>query len=341
MADAPGSALPHLAIIADNVDRLATVEMRISDYSRGVIANLYGAAREAQGGTPLSLLAARFILQHLGPGRTVLMTTGAGDPRFLPAGETDGPPGLAGLAMAIHLATGAVPILLTEAPYVANVEAVALAAGLGLRAPEVTLTTPYTTAVLALSSGEDAEAQAVEYLDRFEPAMVISVEKIGPNADGVAHTASGKPTDASRAKAEFLFDHAAARAIPSLGIGDNGNEIGFGKIADAVRRYKPAGERLATRVATDVLVPANTSNWGAYAVAAMLAVLLERPEIAVEVETERRMLTACVDAHGVDGSSGRHRMAVDGMPAPVDYAFVEMLGGIVRNGLVKGFKRPF
>ncbi len=339
--DMPGNALPHLSIIAENVDRLATVEMRMSDYSRGVIAKLHNAAREAQGGEPLSLLAARFILQHLGPGKTVLLTTGAGDPRFLPAGETDGPPGLVGLAMAIHLATGASPILLTEGPFVANVEATAVAGGLGIRAAEVAVTTPFTTAVLPLSSGDDAEAQAIAYLDRFEPAMLISVEKIGPNADGIAHTASGKPTDLSRAKAEFLFDHGKARGIPSLGVGDNGNEIGFGMITDAVKRFKPEGDKLATRVATDVLVPANTSNWGAYAIAAMLAVIMERPEIAVDVEMERRMLTACVDAHGVDGSSGRHRMAVDGMLAPVDYAFVEMLGGIVRNGLIKGFKRPF
>lgn len=341
MVDLPGSALPNLSIIADNIDRLTTVEMRMSAYSRGVIAKLHAAARAAQGDEPLSLLGARLILERLGPGKVVLMTTGAGDPRFLPAGETDGPPGLAALAKAIHEATGAVPILLTEAPFVDNLARTALAAGLGLRDPDVAVTTPWTTAVLPLSAGDDAQAQAAQYLDRFDPAMLISVEKIGPNPDGIAHSASGTPTHASRARAEHLFDLGAARGIPSLGVGDNGNELGFGKILEAVRTHKPAGDRLATRVATDVLVPANTSNWGAYGIVAMMAVLLQRPDLAVDVETETRMLTACVDAHGVDGSTGRHRMAVDGMPAKVDYAFVEMLSGIVRNGLIQGFKRPF
>ena len=341
MIHQPGLSLPNLEIIADNVDRLTTVEMRLSAYARGVIANLHAAAREAQGGTPLSLKAARLILDSLGPGKTVIMVTGAGDPRYLPCGETDGPPGLAGLAMAIHMATGATPILMTEADYCDNLEKTALAAGLGLRSPDVAVTTAYTTAVLPLSFGDDAEAQANEYLDRFSPAMLISVEKIGPNADGIAHTASGTPTHAARARTELMFDEGKRRGIPSLGVGDNGNEIGFGLIADAVKRFKPEGERLATRVATDVLVPANTSNWGAYGIAAMLAVLTGRPEIALDVETERRMLTACVDAHGVDGSTGRHRMAVDGMAASVDYAFVEMLRGIVENGLVQGHKRAF
>ena len=38
------------------------------------------------------------------------------------------------------------------------------------------------------------------------------------------------------------------------------NEIGFGKITEAVHRCKPEGTKLATRVATDVLYVANTSN---------------------------------------------------------------------------------
>jgi hypothetical protein len=331
----------QLGVIGDNIDRLVTVEARISGSSRGVIAHLYGAARSAQGGGPLSMLAARQIVGNLAPGRTVFLTTGAGDPRFMPAGETDGPPGVAALALAVHLATGAVPILLTEAPFVENLSATALAAGLGLRPPEVALTTAFMTCVLPLAHDETAEAQAKDYLDRFKPAMLISIEKLGPNPDGIAHSSTGTPTASTRARAEVLFDLAASRRIPSLGIGDNGNEIGFGLIIDAVRQYKPNGERLATRVKTDVLFPANTSNWGAYAVEAALAVITGRPEIMHGADIERRMIEACVTTHGVDGSTGRHVMAVDGMPAEVHTAIVTMLNCIVRNGLVEPFRRAF
>ena len=336
-----GEADANLENICRNIDRLVTVEMRISDYARGVIAKLYDAACAAQGGEPLSLIAARLVLTSAKPGDVVFLTTGAGDPRYLPAGETDGPPGVAALALAIHAATGATPILFTEEEFVENLAATALAAGLGLRSPEVARGTPWTTAVLPLTCGPDAEAQARSYLDAFSPVLLIAVEKIGPNPEGVAHTASGKPAAGNRAKAEFLFDIGRERAIPSIGVGDNGNEIGFGKILDAVRLYKPAGDRLGTRVATDVLLPANTSNWGAYAIEAALAAVLQRPEIMHTPEIERRMLEACVRTNAVDGSTGRHIMAVDGMPAEIHDAVVTMLGGTVRNGLIKGFKRPF
>lgn len=331
----------QLDIVGRNIDRLVTVEARISDYSRGVIAKLYDAACAAQGGTSLCVRAAQLILQHAAAGRTVFFTTGAGDPRYLPAGETDGPPGLAVLARAVHQATGAVPLLFTEAPFVENLAATALAAGLGRRSPELAMGTPYTTAVLPLSCGADAESEAEALVARFQPCMMISVEKIAPNAAGIAHTASGKPTAGDRARAECLFDVAAARGIPTLGVGDNGNEIGFGLITEAVKQHKPAGGDLAARVATDALVAANTSNWGAYGIVAAMAAITGRTELLHTADVESRMLHACVAAHGVDGSTGRHIPAVDGMPEEMQCAVVTMLGVIVRNGMVSRYQRPF
>ncbi len=323
------------------IDRLVTVEARISVSSRGVIENLYGAALEAQGGLPLSLQAAQLIADHAKPGKTVFITTGAGDPFYMPAGETDGPPGAAALALGIHAATGATPILLTELEFIENLSATALAAGLGLRSPEYASKTAFTTTVLPLAADNSAAAQAEAYIERFSPALVIATEKIGPNAEGIAHMSSGTPAAASRARAEHIFDMAAARGIPSIGIGDNGNEIGFGRIEAAVKKWKPGGQRLATRVATDVLFPANVSNWGAYGVIAALSVLLDRTDLLHDAETERRMIEACVATNAVDGSTGRHILAVDGTPLAMQQAVVTMLTGIVRNAQIKNYKRPF
>jgi D-glutamate cyclase len=334
-------AAEQLDLMGRHIDRLVTVEARISPTSRNVIVPLYEAACAAQGGGPLSMAAARLILETLGPGETLFLTTGAGDPRHLPAGETDGPPGVAALALAIHAAIGAVPLLFTEAPFRENLAATTQAAGLGIRPPELALTTGFTTSVLPLAHDATAEKQAIAYLDAYRPAMVISIEKLGPNPAGVAHTSTGTPTAGDRARAECLFDEAARRGIPSLGIGDNGNELGFGLIADAVARYKPNGARLCTRVKTDILIPANTSNWGAYAVEAALAALTGRPEIMHGADIERRMIEACVASHAADGSTGRHILQVDGMPMEVSCAVVTLLGCIVRNGLITGFKRAF
>lgn len=331
---------PAITIACTNIDRLTTVEMRRSDYSRGVIAHLHDAARAAQGGGPLSLLGARFLANKVQPGRTVLITTGAGHRKYLPAGETDGPPGAAILARLVAT-LGGVPMLLTEADYVDNLAATTLAAGLGLRSPDIAREIPWTTAVLPLSSGPDAETEAERLLDQFDPSLLISIEKIGPNPAGTAHTASGGPTDSSRARAECLFDLGRVRRIPSLGIGDNGNEIGFGMVLDAVHHFKPRGDVLGTRVATDVLVPANCSNWGAYAIAAALAIVRSDPSLMHSADDEARIVTACVDHHAVDGSTGRHILEVDGMPLSVQCAIVDILHAIVRNALIRGYKRPF
>jgi hypothetical protein len=336
----PESADRITTIACANIDRLTTVEMRRSDYSRGVIAHLHAAAVAAQGGGPLSLLGAQFLREKVEQGRHVLITTGAGNPLYLPAGETDGPPGAAQLARLVS-ALGGVPILLTEADYVANLAATALATGLGLRSPELARQAAYTTAVLPLAAGAEAEREAESLLARFDPCLLIAIEKIGPNAAGTAHSASGGDTGPTRARAESLFDLGAARGIPSLGVGDNGNEIGFGKIIAAVHQHKPRGDVLGTRVATDVLVPANCSNWGAYGIAAALAMLRNDASLLHSAEDEARIISACVDANAADGSTGRHILEVDGMPMAVQCGLIAMLHGIVRNAMIRGYKRPF
>lgn len=335
------AATSNLENICRQIDRLITVEMRISDYSRGVIAKLYDAAVKAQNDLPLSMQAAGHVLAHAKEGRHFFVITGAGNPKFLPEGETDGPPGAVVLARAIHQATGAIPILLTDEPFVDNVKATALAAGLGLRDAELLKGIPYSTAVLPLVPGDAADELCKSYLDKFDPTLMISIEKIGPSSAGIAHSASGTPAADTHCRAEPLFDDASARGIATIGIGDNGNEMGFGKITPAVHKHKPAGEKLATRVDADVLVAANVSNWGGYGVVAAMAAMTGDQALLHSAKAERRILEANV-AHGAaDGSTGRHIMAVDGMDEDVQYAVVTMLQHIVKNGLISGFKRGF
>jgi hypothetical protein len=325
---------PNLENLCRHLDRLMTVEARISDYSRGTIVHLYEAALAAQGGGPLSLRGARHILAAAKPGRIALVVTGAGGHKHMPHGETDGPLGAVVLARAIHEATGAIPVLLTDHHSRDSLEATALAAGLGIRTLEVAKQVAFTTHVVTLGPGEPDEAGAAALLDALDPCVMCSVERLGPAKDGIAYNASGNPAATVRALTERIFDLAATRGIPTLGIGDNGNEIGYGLIHDAVVAHKAYGERLATRVATDVLVPANTSNWGAYAVVAAMAAILRRPEIAHDPATEERILATNV-AHGsADGSTGRNILAVDGMPGHVSVSFVDMMRCIVTNGLV-------
>jgi hypothetical protein len=145
-----------------------------------------------------------------------------------------------------------------------------------------------------------------------------------------------------------LFEEASSRGIPSVGIGDGGNEIGFGVIFDAVREIQPYGTRclcpcedgIATVVPANALVVAGVSNWGAYAVAAMVSILSGRPDAFHDAETERRAILACYDAGAVDGSYANHGFTVDGIDAEVSVEMVFMLGEMIRLSTL-AMERPF
>ncbi|MHB9090871.1 MAG: glutamate cyclase domain-containing protein, partial [Chloroflexota bacterium] len=253
------------------------------------------------------------------------------------------------LAQALALGLGAVPILVTEAEYVDNVTATCLASGLGIRTPEAAARVPRTCAVLPFPADATAESVAAQYMERFRPKALVAIEKLGPNEKGVAHSSTGRPSGNTRSRAECLFDLAAQSGILTIGIGDNGNEIGCGTIREAVWEHKEWGKvcqcpcqgGLATRVATDVVLVAGTSNWGAYGIEAALAAVLGKPELIHSEEDERRMLEACVRTGGADGSTGSHILAVDGTPSSVQTGMNALMRTIVVNGLKPPRKRPF
>ena len=71
------------------------------------------------------------------------------------------------------------------------------------------------------------------------PAAVISIEAPGANDVGVYHNAGGLDVSALEAKSVVLWEKLRALGVPSVAIGDLGNEIGMGKIADHIRSFVP------------------------------------------------------------------------------------------------------
>src|SRR5207244_9701718 len=98
------------------------------------------------------------------------------------------------------------------------------------------------------------------------------------------------------------------RPLPTVGIGDGGNEIGMGKIPwPVIRRNIPNGGLVACWVSTDHLIVCGVSNWGAYGLGAGVRLLRgesgetdlfdpDREEALLEIVVERGRL--------VDGVSG-------------------------------------
>jgi hypothetical protein len=175
---------------------------------------------------------------------------------------------------------------------------------------------------------------------RRPPRAVLAVEKLGPNGCGVMHTVGGVDVTAAQARTDVVFAAARRRGILTVAVGDRGNEVGFGAVAARLAAAGAAGacacpcaSSIACTVAADRPVAAAVSNWGAYGVAACLAVLTRNARLVHDPQAEAAMLEACVRAGAVDGITRRPIPTVDGIPLPVQRTVVRRLRSLVQAAL--------
>jgi D-glutamate cyclase len=233
--------------LGDTVDRLISVQYFMSGGGsaltrKPVTGMLYEAARE-KAGAPLCHLAAKALADNVQRGDTVLITTGLIAPPYMIA-EGDGPIAAATLARAIDVGLDATPIIVCEGVVVKAMEALCQAAGLMPSAPELAVGTPRKVIVLPFPLDDDlARREAIRLLDQFKPKAVVAIEKLSKNAKGIYHNGFGIDVSSVQAKVDYLFDFARDCGIPTIGVGDGGNEIGTACIADAVRKVVPTGAK--------------------------------------------------------------------------------------------------
>ena len=297
------------------------------------LATLYQAARSLAG-EPLCAATARRLEATLRPGAAVLVLTGAGAPPSLPQGETDGPLGAAVLARGLALAFGARPFLVADTrfrgPIVAAVDALADSAGDG--------SWRRTVRYAPFPARRDSAPRAAAALwNRVSPVAIISIERLGPNKRGVTHNAMGEDVTGTHAGVESLLALARRRGILTIGVGDRGNELGFGSIAPQGSRIAslarpcvcPCNSPITCAVPAELVVIASVSNWGAYAMVAGLAIRLGDARLLHRPADETRMLRACVLAGARDGLSAKRRLTVDTLPLGMQRTVVALLRGAV------------
>jgi hypothetical protein len=326
-------------VIGEYIDRLCTVEMRPlrGNLPRGVIHRLYAAARGD--GPPLTLRAAQALLSSVQPGSTVLLLTGAGGPPVLPQGEVDGPLGAAALARVLRFACGANVVFLAEERVEAPLRAACEASGLRFLQSDDPDTESSVRFVPMPTDDEGSRGQAQELLAKG-PAAVVAIEKLSPNSIGVTHSSTGLRYPDFHGNPQHLMDGARDRGILTIGIGDGGNEAGFGVIRATVREVMPAGAvcfcdcggGTAAATEADLLIVAAISDWGAYGVAAMMCWLLGTPEALVTSNDVERMLIDVVRAGAYDGCHARPILADDGVPLETQRGFMQMLRAIIEIG---------
>ncbi|RLC36453.1 MAG: hypothetical protein DRH33_06980 [Candidatus Nealsonbacteria bacterium] len=75
---------------------------------------------------------------------------------------------------------------------------------------------------------------------KYQPSAIVVVERIGANSKGVYHSMCGFEVNAADfAFLDDLIELARKQHIFTVGIGDNGNELGCGIILDEVQKIQP------------------------------------------------------------------------------------------------------
>jgi len=312
-----------ITYVCEQIDLLMTLEFRVYGMSstdtgstRGKVRRLYDAARDPAG-PPLSLLAAQGLRDAVRPGDLVVISTGWVIPFWIPRGELDGIVGALALAHTLTRGLGARVVFLAEEVSEPVLRAGCLAAGLReydvdfLRDnPKVGRAGGVAIASFPMDQAE-APAAAEAFLDTYRPAALVATEKAGRNRDDVYHTGLGNDFSEACIKVDYLFDAARERGLFTVGIIDFGNEIGSGAIAPAVRTIMPwadvckcpCGGGAASTVETSSVVVAATCNFGAYAVVAALAALLDDESLLHTEESERLYMLECARAGAIDGTT--------------------------------------
>lgn len=229
--------------------------------------------------------AAQYVMDH--PGHTVIVTgfyvIMAGKP------ETDGPPGAIAIGRALQ--------------------------SLGRRVTYVT--DSYTAPVLQqwadgaevvefpMTGVEESKRHAAQMLEELQPALLISIERCGRNRNDEYLNMRARDITPQTARLDYLFDS----GVPSVGIGDGGNEIGMGNLVDVIPSVDSLPDDPAiSRV--DRLVIASVSNWGGYGLVAAMSRIAGR-NLLPGSDDEARMVEGMIEAGAVDGTTGDAVPTVD------------------------------
>lgn len=240
--------------------------------------------------------AARLLFEHH---RRVLIVTGF----FLlnhQSPETDGPPGAAAIGRAVQVLGG-------QVWYVIEPCLQAGLHGMGIPSEEII--------AFPILSAAESRAYSQSLIAQLQPDLVISIEHCARTANGTYLNNRAEDITAYSAKPDDLF----AMGIPSIGIGDGGNEIGMGNLAHVIPTVASLPQNPAVTT-TDELIIASISNWGAYG---LVAALSERAGINLlpPIPAEQSLITQLYETGCYDGLRPTPALGVDGF-ALEDYLLV-------------------
>ncbi len=156
-------------------------------------------------------------------------------------------------------------------------------------------------------------------IETYDPVAMISIERPGRSKDGHYRNMDGDIIDGQNAPLDLFFE--VENDVMSIGIGDGGNEIGFGKYAALLVTHL---DYIApSDITTDHCLVGTTSNWAAYGlIAAMDKSLLP---VAKELLSYYKFI---IDLGALDGVTREATMSVDGIAVAKSMAIIDTLKNI-------------
>lgn len=148
-------------------------------------------------------------------------------------------------------------------------------------------------------------------LDIDDYDCILSIERLGPSINGLHYSARCTKVDVKNEEIIWFLIQAQKNKIPTIGVGDGGNEIGMGKIYDKITNSIPNGSKLGCVVPTDNLIFTGISNWCYWA---WVSILDPEYLTSISFQEETILLKKMVDLGFVDGMTLNRTMTVDGVP---------------------------
>ena len=156
-----------------------------------------------------------------------------------------------------------------------------------------------------------------------DPAFIVSVERPARSAkSGRFCTMTARDITSVTAPLDELFPLVGEwMRYLTIGVGDGGNEVGTGNVADEVRKSVPHGDEICVSRGCDILLMSGVSNWGALAIAAAIALSSKQINTYIELsDRQPEILQRMVDAGSYDGCTGKCELSIDGMPWDKEHA---------------------
>jgi hypothetical protein len=213
--------------------------------------------------------------------------------------ETDGPPGSAVLGRALQR-LGKECLIVTDSACLDVVQACSCALG--------------GPGVVAASGPEEALGTG--------PDCLVFVERLGQAEDGCYYNMRGEDISSWTSPLDRAAAIARERGIGVIALGDGGNEAGMGSLGESLKKLVPGFQSCLCSVEADICLPVDVSNWGCYALAALLS-SLSGQWLGHSPEEERAMLESMARQGAVDGATRKREMTVDGFSEEDDLSLVE------------------